>query len=189
MVLFVFFWVACKSDKPQDKQILPDKNDINQIVKVVVKKEGIINGNALLVAELHRIQVLTPGYPDSIPRPVGSLELKRLLNIKVNHKNFFAETDSLHLLFQNQLFKTFPIEKTLSKQIKFVSSAEVWKNMRSEITISFYDMTIPVFSSDNKKAYVEWDYNCATCGTGTALFLEKVRGKWIIVYEENLWVS
>lgn len=189
LILFLCFLFACKSNGPRDKQLLPDKNDVNEIVKVVIEKEDSVHRNALLVSELHRVMVATPALPDNVPPPPDLLQLNSLLNVKINNEVFFRKTDSLHLLFQNHLYKTFPIEKELAKRIKFISSAEAASDMASEKSIRFYKMTIPIFSSDNKKAYVEWDYSCPLCGYATAIFLKKEDGKWLIVREENLWVS
>ena len=111
------------------------------------------------------------------------------MQIKINRKSFFEKTDSLDILSQNKLFNTFRIEKALLKGIKFISFKEVEKNISSEMNNSFYSMTIPIFSANRKKAYVEWDHNCTLCGSGTALFLEKVQDRWVIVLEKNLWVS
>jgi hypothetical protein len=51
-------------------------------------------------------------------------------------------------------------------------------------------MTIPIFSLDNQKAYVELGYHCGTlCGYGKAIYLKKVSGKWIIVKKFRTWIS
>jgi hypothetical protein len=48
-------------------------------------------------------------------------------------------------------------------------------------------MTIPLFSLDNQKAYVELGYYCGTlCGYGEAIYLKKINGKWTIVEKWKL---
>ncbi|MBF7093083.1 hypothetical protein IUY40_16240 [Flavobacterium sp. ALJ2] len=55
---------------------------------------------------------------------------------------------------------------------------------------NFYDMTIPIFSKDNTKAYVELNHHCgALCGEGKAFFLFKTNGEWGIIYKYIKWVS
>jgi len=190
LLLFVCFLFACKSNQHKENELIPYKKDINEIIELIVGKKVSSHSKAALISELFRIKILTPGYPPNMPSPVGSIELHRLLNFKINQRNFFDKTDSLHILSQNEMFKTFQIDRTRLKGIKFISMGDALKNMKSEKEVPFYEMMIPVFSSDNKKAYVEWDSSgCGLCGVGTALFLEKINNKWNIVSEENIWVS
>jgi len=55
--------------------------------------------------------------------------------------------------------------------------------------VRYYDLTIPIFSLDNKKAYVELTNNCDDCGGATAYYLEKISNKWTIVGWERVWMS
>ena len=69
----------------------------------------------------------------------------------------------------------------------FVSKRYEQKNKRSQgKSYRFYDLTIPIFSSDMNKAYVE----LTLYGSGAqALYLEKINSKWTIIRRIGLWIS
>ena len=188
LVLFIFILIACNNNKSKEKQLLPDKKDINEIVKVIIEKKHL-RADVPFVAELNKNIILSSNYASNAPRPIGSILINDVLKIKLNKVNFFAKTDSLYILYQNSIFKTFRIDGTASKYVTLISSNQILKDRKLEKVTRFYNMSIPIFSADNKKAYVELDFSCPLCGSGTALFLIKVNEKWTIVKEENLWVS
>jgi len=62
LIFLIVFFTACKTKERQYGQLFPDKEDINEIVKLIVQKE-YPNNNEPLVSELHRIKALTLDYP------------------------------------------------------------------------------------------------------------------------------
>ena len=55
----------------------------------------------------------------------------------------------------------------------------------------FYQMTLPVFSKDNKIAYVEFNHFCSggLCGSGQAIYLKKLNGRWVVSFKRMTWMS
>lgn len=52
-------------------------------------------------------------------------------------------------------------------------------------------MTLPVFSKDNKIAYVELNHYCSggLCGSGQAIYLKKLNGRWVVSFKRMTWMS
>lgn len=168
----------------------PDKKDINDIIETVVSQDGlpfrdtsILNPSALSI-DLRKIRVIVPDIRGDVPPPVDhtTVSIFDLFNSLVNHQRFFDQTDSSYFLFQNNSIKEFSIDKTIAEKLAATTTlSEQQRENELGNPIHYYDLTIPILSADNKKAYVEWTTNCSGCGGVTAFYLEKSKDKWTIV--------
>ena len=61
------------------------------------------------------------------------------------------------------------------------------KLKNDNITNEFIIFSIPIFSSDNKKAYIEIDIYSKMYRHGESYFLEKNKGKWRVIYSATNW--
>jgi hypothetical protein len=99
-------------------------------------------------------------------------------------KSIFNQKDSLNFVSQNFCLPNLDIPKNISKRAKIISLAEL-KNKK--INPEYIIISIPIFSSDNKKAYVEIDYYSKKRNFGESFFLEKIGEKWKVVYRFGNW--
>lgn len=100
--------------------------------------------------------------------------------------SIFNQKDSLNFVTQNFYLPNFYIPKEISKRTKTISLSEL---KRQKTTTGYIIISIPIFSSDNKKAYVEVDYYSKNRNFGESYFLEKNGEKWKIVYSLGYWSS
>ena len=55
---------------------------------------------------------------------------------------------------------------------------------------SYFSMSVPIFSRDLKKVYIEFNDLCyGLCGSGGYFLLEKINNKWTIIEYQQLWIS
>jgi hypothetical protein len=191
LFIYLFLLIACKSEKLKEKIPVPNKIEINEIVKAIVSQDSLYAQDILLSQDLRKIKISTrPHTIIQSPIDINSINIKELMVVKSNNQHFFSKSDSSYILSQNDTMRTFQIDKILSKRIKLTTSIEQGKKRKSGNPISFYDITIPIFSLDQKVAFVELTHNCSgLCGKAIAIFLEKINGKWIIVKQKMLWIS
>ena len=97
---------------------------------------------------------------------------------------FFLVKDSSDMVHQNECFQSFTIPKSMLKNHKTVEYSK--ETTRAEKYIQF---SIPIFSKDNKKAYLEFDHYSRPDSYGYRLYLEKVNQKWIIKDVQRGWNS
>ena len=217
LILTVVF-IAC-NNKPIQPFLLPDSNDINDIVEAVIYQDSLnvlknyspadtiyaTDGSICLVShdnlpfssELSKLKIFVPDKlidtPQDLPPPpppISSLNIGKLLHTKINNKEFFLKEDSLYFLFQNDILQHFTIDKRFEKRIITTNTKELQEKVKCKEMIQYYHLSIPIFSLDRKKAFVEITY----CMTGLGgycdgIFLEKLKDKWTIIFKEKIWVS
>ena len=97
--------------------------------------------------------------------------------------SFFLKNDSLNIVNQNETFKAFKIPKSITRKFETV---ELTKNLK--ITEKYIQFSIPIFSKDNTKAYLEFDhYSDNENSYGNSIYLEKINGKWKTKHIEGNW--
>ncbi|APA00009.1 hypothetical protein [Flavobacterium commune] len=97
--------------------------------------------------------------------------IETLLQTNYNGKAFFDKNDSLNFVEQNYCLSSNLISKEISKKIKTVSLTKLeYKNSNFEYII----ISNPIFSSNNKKAYIEVDINNKRCKSQNSYFLENM---------------
>jgi len=189
--------LSCQNNKSGKDFLTPDKKDINDIVEAVVNQNEllfrdttILNPSPLSI-DLRKLRVTVPDTGE-VPPPIDltSVSIFNLFNALVNHQRFFDRTDSSYFLFQNNRIKTFSIDKAVAeKLVASTSFAEQQRENELNKPTHYYDLTIPILSADNKKAYIEWTTNCSGCGGATAFYLEKINNKWTVVGSQTRWMN
>ncbi|MCZ8228354.1 hypothetical protein [Flavobacterium sp.] len=99
-------------------------------------------------------------------------------------KSVFNQKDSLNFVSQNFCLSNLYIPKSISKSAKTISLEEL---KSQKINAQYMIISIPIFSSDNKKAYVEIDYYSKNRNFGMSFFLQKIGEKWKVVYSRGNW--
>ncbi len=159
-------------------------------VKVLkTDKEG-----TLFCADLNKLKIYVPKKsddyrtsPTSISNPSSSID--NLLGDK--GAAFFSSKDSLYLMQQNSNPKLFLIDTEVLQTIKCTSMEVEQIKIDHHKPFDFYQMTLPVFSKDNKIAYVELNHYCSggLCGSGQAIYLKKLNGRWVVSFKKMTWMS
>jgi len=209
-LIFFLFILSCntknENEKNSEKHIgLIEKQlssqivkDINSIVEAIIVQDSLkilksASYSNFLCTELRKLPIDIPEKQANglTPPPApGRIYLSEILNDKVNSEIFFTTKDSSNLIAQNSNPAKFKIDKSILKNINSTSfEKEIIKQKKGEM-YRFYEMTIPIFSHDNQKAYVELNYSCGTlCGHGKAIYLKKINGKWTIIKKVGTWIS
>jgi hypothetical protein len=195
-ISLIFISLACKN-KPEKTFVLPSDDEINSIV------EAVIYQDSLPVLKEQKFDTRSQYYRSPIATDLTNLDilvvdslventsLNDLLKIeKINGRLFFDKSDSLYLVFQKKYLNSFSINKQLSSKLLTTTSLEESERKKDIKFSTYYDLTIPILSTDKKKAYVELTFHCTgLCGNGSAFYLEKVNNKWQIIGRVFLWIS
>lgn len=112
----------------------------------------------------------------------GQVCIEKFYKSKLDNDVFFLAKDSLNLLNQNECVQNFIIPKSV---IKNYTSIQFTKDIKS--TDEYIQFSFPIFSSDNKKAYLEYDHYSKIERYGNSIYLEKINGKWKIKYIDGNW--
>lgn len=203
-VTFLLFIFSCntitKKEKNVEKPLLSAQRvkESNLIVSAIVVQDSLKvlksdDNSKFLCDELRKLFIDIPEEQANglTPPPApGRIYLIELLNTMVNEEVFFTSKDSSNLLAQNTAPSKLKIDQSVLKNINFLSIEKEIKKGDKDEMFRFYEMTLPIFSMDNKKAYVELSYSCGSlCGYGKAIYLKKIKGKWIIVRKVQTWIS
>ena len=82
------------------------------------------------------------------------------------------------------------LKESLAEKINQTTKEKEINKKKMGKPFDFYEMTIPIFSLDNQKAYLELNHHCGgLCGGGTSIYLRKINGKWKIVDKRQTWMS
>lgn len=194
VILSFFFAFGCKN---KSKNTTIERNDeVEKIIECVILEDTLnvykIDSTAIpLSKELKKLKVhkLSSNLEHIPPKPVDGIYLDDLFYYRLEI-SFIPKKDSLNLLNQNETLKNYRIENSLSKKIKLTTFQEQKNKSQANQDAEFLYLTIPIFSSDNTKAYMEVSKICfGNCGWGRAIYLEKKNGKWKIVYKNQLWIG
>ncbi|MFB9079330.1 hypothetical protein ACFFLS_05565 [Flavobacterium procerum] len=198
ILIFLVFSSCEKKEKRDESSILKSKN-INEIVAAVIAQDSlpVSKNNAssrMFCVDLTKINIYIPEKSDNpnLPPPpsFNGISINQLLKSKVKEEIFFSTADSAFLISQNKEQNEFQIEEEIIKKINSTTSKEEKIKQEKGEKYDFYKITIPVFSKDMTKAYVELNHFCGSlCGEGRVLFLSKINGKWIIVANYQKWIS
>ncbi len=198
-IILVF---GCNKNVNETKINLYQTKNINEIVETVIKEDSLKvlkneKINKLLCDSLRNIQIYIPSktetnnsiYPPT-PPPPNFTSIISLLNSKINGKTFFSSIDSLYILNQNHFSKNIRINENILKKINSTTTEKEILKSDSGKEYDYYEISKPIFSLDNKKAYLELNRYCGRlCGSGKVIFLEKLNGKWKIIQKYQSWIS
>ncbi|MEN2402487.1 hypothetical protein GKZ90_0022040 [Flavobacterium sp. MC2016-06] len=95
---------------------------------------------------------------------------------------FFSKKDSLNFINQNECIYKLLIPKSITKNFKTVQRTKT-----IDITEEYIQFSFPIFSSDNTKAYLEYDHHSKNESYGYSFYLEKINKKWKVKYFATSW--
>ena len=187
--------LSCKNSK--EKAELAKANNINEIVETVITEDSLNvlktkTNSKRLNEDLTVIDIYTPvkdkyGFIHTSPihRSAWEVSIEDILRYK--NIGLFSSKDSLYLLKQNSNPQKFKIDETILQKV----NQTTWKKEFDLGTKhDYYEMTIPLFSLDNKNAYLELIHLYGQMqGTGKAIYLKKINGRWKIIKKKAKWIS
>lgn len=196
-VLFIAF--SCSQNKKEKPNTNSESiTNINEIVEAIIIQDSLdvfskSKDSPMFCSELRKLNISIPEKNENgliPPPPPRGIYITRLLSEKIIGERFSAK-DSLFILEQNSKPEKLKIEKKLLSKLNSITIEEALiKRKKSKKLFTFYEMTIPVFSIDRQKAYVELDHHCSgLCGSGLAIYLQKINGKWQIIEKWQTWIS
>lgn len=202
LVIMVIFLVALSCKKNDEKNRLDSIRieNINQIVKTIIIEDSLrilkTDKNPIeLFENLRKLRIYIPTKEDiknryPPPPPPNFVSIDKLINLKIKGQAFFSNKDSINLINQYKKQDSLKINDEVLRNVISISSEKA--RSKAEINEGYYfcEITIPLFSKDNKRAYVELAYYCGRlCGGGKSILLEKINGKWTIIKSYETWVS
>lgn len=201
ILLFVLTLLSCNTKKNED--LIREKESII-IIQTLIEEKGLdlvsdfrTEKELPICLNLKKVIVKTKCFEETkandkitvIKFPEKSFTnqaevcIEKIYKSRPINNSFFLKNDSLNIVNQNETFKAFKIPKSITQKFKTV---ELTKSLK--ITEKYIQFSIPIFSKDNTKAYLEFDhYSDNENSYGKSIYLEKVNGKWKIKYIERNW--
>lgn len=196
-ISFLFFLLSCGDHNVKQTLSPPDKKDINEIIETIIYKDSSLfikniladSGALPLSVDLRKLKVIITDTTLGIPPPIDHtlVSIFDLSIILVDNQRFFNKVDTSYFLFQNGAIIEFTIDSSLANKLVSIKLSDKQRLPNQSQSVKYYDLTIPLFSRDNEKAYIELTTNCPGCGGATAFYLEKINSKWKVVGMENRW--
>lgn len=188
LVLF-FMTLSCKKNEEKTNLDSARIENINQIVKAIIVQDSLrilkTDENPIeLFENLKKLRIYVPTKKDieigvPPPPPTYATSINKIINEKINSKLFFSNKDSLSLINQYPQLDSLKINAEILRTVISISTKKARLKTKTGEGYYFCEMTIPLFSKDNNKAYVELAYYCGRlCGGGKSIFLEKIDGHW-----------
>jgi hypothetical protein len=196
IITFLFSLLSCRNNNSSQTYSQPDQADIIKIVEAVINDDSLSfhkrqeTNQIPLSINLRKLQVFVPDTTSEVPPPsdLDKVSIFNLFNTLVDQQIFFARADSSYFLFQNNIIKTFTLDDKILVGIKMTTLIEQQQIDNAQESVNYYDLTIPILSADNKKAYVELTNNCSNCSGAIALFLQKEVSGWTVVGWQRRWM-
>lgn len=199
LIVTFFFLLSCKKSEDRAEFDVSKVKDINEIVQTIIIEYSLNvskNGkdSRMLCEELTKLNIFIPEKVKNgvvtVPLPPSSktISIEDLLHYRKS--GFFNTKDSLCLIKQNSNPQKFKIDHVLFEKINNTTVENEIKKKEIGKSYDFYMATIPIFSLDNKKAYIELNHYCGRlCASGKSIYLKKINGKWKIIRSWEKWVS
>jgi hypothetical protein len=206
--------IGCKPKLKTENFILPRAQDINNVAKAsLLTKDSmplekcyhrgqweyyesetkiIENFNDHLILDLKNITVYVPSDEVNFPNRFRNyISINELLNNEYRGSKLFTSIDSTFILFQSDSSKKFSIDTNSIEEYIFVSNKTLMEDQKIGKTYGYIILSIPIFSKDLNKAYIEVDHYCGEglCGGGYFLFLERKKEQWKIIARQSIWIS
>jgi hypothetical protein len=198
LLIVAFSFLKCQT-KSEKTDINPkSSDDINKIVEAIILQDSLdVFKNrpnpSMFCSELKKITVEIPiKRKDGLTLPPfpGNIYINNILNDKVDGETFFTSKDSSSIMAQNSNPDKLKIDKAISEKLSSTTFEEELNKKKNGKEYDFYNLSIPIFSLDKQKAFVELEHHCGSlCGSGKGYYLKKINGKWKIVQEWRTWIS
>lgn len=164
----ILLFCNCQNKKESIEMNSQETKDINEVVEAVLIQDSLDvfskkENSRTICIELRKLRIFIPEKRKdgiTLPPPPRDIYITGLLNPKIKGKNFFSSKDSLYLLNQNLNLENLKIDEVLINKLNTATIEETEKKYKNGENVRFYKMTIPVFSSDRKRAYIQLDYFC-----------------------------
>jgi hypothetical protein len=197
--MFLIF-TNCNTKSKQAEYNTTRDNEINKIVETIIVDDSLNvlkdkEHSKMLSEDLFRLIVFVPEKStnkDAPPPPpsFSNVSISDLLNSKIQDNIFFKSIDSTYLLEQNLEEKNLKLNKNLITKINSTTKQIELNRKEKGESFDFYEMSIPIFSYNKQKAYVELNHYCGIlCGNGVSIYLKKINGKWKIIQIVECWTS
>jgi len=190
--------------EPKKDYPIPSNKDINDVVRAVIsqqtivertdsagrtidKRTGRILSNSLdnlsLSVDLRKVKVV-PADQESI----YGVTINFLVDPKMS--SHFNQIDYHYLFFQNDTLSHFKIDTAAIPNTVFTNADKLKKTKGRNDDRPYYRLSIPVFSLDQKQAYVLLDiFIGLNNAQGYAFIVKKINGKWQIIRQWSTWIS
>lgn len=121
--------------------------------------------------------------PPRLPIIIENTEIyiEKLLNANLKGKKIFQISDSINFVEQNSCFLKYSLPQDISKKLKTISVFKIQK------ASNYIILSIPIFSEDNQKAYMEVDCYPEKDQYGFSVYLEKKDNFWKIKDVKGNW--
>jgi hypothetical protein len=142
-----------------------------------------INTESLYAKPTKKIQIIK--LPTHLSKILQNTEvyIEKLLNANLKGEKIFKFKDSTNFVEQNNCFFKYTVPKNIAGKIKTIPVSKI------ENATDYMIFSIPIFSEDNKKAYMEIDYYSKELPHGQSVYLEKKDTIWKVIYTKNIWVK
>jgi len=201
IIIFICLLFAnCKKNKSEFEN--SEIKDINEIVKIVILEDSLNvlkseSESKMFCENFIKLDIYIPEKRkenEPIPPPpkpsFNDVSIEDLLNNKIENQMFFTSKDSIFLLEQNLKPNKLKIENEIIEKINATSKNIELEKKKIGKSYNYYEMTIPIFSKDKQKAYLELNHYCdGLCGSGKSIYLKMINGKWKIVAKRKSWIS
>lgn len=181
---------------PEPKRVfpIPNEKDINEIIATVTADDSLFYNKSRrpLSIDLQKIKIYKSdsGLPPSPPsRSFSLVGINELINEKYHKQKLFSRIDSAYLFFQNDTLQKLKLNATTLSGFTLTTIDSVLKKDNLRKSYPYIAITIPVFSLDQKKAYLEINDYCGMCGGGIGVYLKKINGRWEIIESFSIWMS
>lgn len=111
----------------------------------------------------------------------AEINIENILEVNLNGEKFFNFNDSISFVEQNNCFLEYTLPEKVSRKVKTISVFQAEKDE------NFIILSIPIFSEDNKKAYMKIDYYPKRYQYGTSIYLAKTDSVWKVKLSKNYY--
>ena len=168
IILFSLFLLSCQNNNKRSKN-----EEINKIIEIVISDD-----NSMILKE------------SKFCIDFKKINTHFLLNEDINGDIFFSSKDSISLVEQNYNAEKLKITDFVLADLNTTTFKEEMANREKRERDNFYEISLPLISNDQQKAYLELNYYCnGLCGFGIAIYLKKANGIWKIIEKRRTWVS
>ncbi|MBL0737847.1 hypothetical protein JI750_13160 [Flavobacterium sp. GN10] len=199
-LILAFFFANCQKERQNVDFKVPRNEEVNAIIKALINCDSLPISRYLeeerKISFCEDLEKLKIEHIEKGKIPKRAEENSELIEFLIGfpdipqEKFFFSKSDSLYIEFQSKNFNAFKLLQNDFNEVAVRSAKNIRNDSKKIKYFSYYQATIPIISADGKKAYVKYTFNCSgLCGSGYQVFLEKMKGKWIVVKYHQEWVS